>query len=153
MRRRSKSSRWRRGRLCLASGYRVGLNAFSNQFDIANFKMELGYVVKVKIAELKDHLSRYLRQVRDTGEAITIYDRDKPVALISAVANEPAKEDPEWDRHRQELEGKARRLGIELRVPKERPPLMSDVVGEPQPAPDGRTDIVTVDFVRGDKDY
>ena len=42
----------------------------------------------VKIADLKAHLSAYLREVRDGG-ALLVKDRETPFAVISPVAKEP----------------------------------------------------------------
>jgi len=42
---------------------------------------------KAKIAELKNHLSRYLDHVR-SGESVLVLDRDQPVAQIGAVAQQ-----------------------------------------------------------------
>jgi prevent-host-death family protein len=39
---------------------------------------------KVRIAELKNRLSYYLRFVR-RGEPVVVYDRDRPIARIEAV--------------------------------------------------------------------
>ena len=40
---------------------------------------------RVKIAELKDHLSRHLREVEHGGE-VEVTDRDRPIARIVPVA-------------------------------------------------------------------
>lgn len=40
---------------------------------------------KAKIAELKNHLSRYLDHVR-SGESVLVLDRDQPVAQIVPLA-------------------------------------------------------------------
>ena len=40
---------------------------------------------KAKIAELKNHLSRYLDHVR-SGESVLVLDRDQPVARIVPLA-------------------------------------------------------------------
>lgn len=44
---------------------------------------------RVKIAELKDNLSRYLRAVERVGEVVEVTDRDRPIARIVPV---PAEE-------------------------------------------------------------
>jgi prevent-host-death family protein len=41
-------------------------------------------MLKVRIADLKAHLSRYLKTVR-RGETITVLDRDTPVARLVPV--------------------------------------------------------------------
>lgn len=38
-------------------------------------------MIKVKIGELRNHLSKYLKKVRQGGE-ITVTDRDTPIARI-----------------------------------------------------------------------
>jgi antitoxin (DNA-binding transcriptional repressor) of toxin-antitoxin stability system len=38
--------------------------------------------MEVKTGALRNHLCRYLRQVRETGETIVVLDRNKPVAEI-----------------------------------------------------------------------
>lgn len=42
---------------------------------------------RVKIAELKDHLSRYLRDV-ERGAEVEVTDRNRPIARIVPVAAE-----------------------------------------------------------------
>jgi prevent-host-death family protein len=42
----------------------------------------------VKIAQFKAKLSEYLRQVRK-GQELTIYDRDQPVAKVTAIEGAP----------------------------------------------------------------
>jgi prevent-host-death family protein len=44
---------------------------------------------QVRIAELKSHLSEYLRAVR-SGQSIIVLDRETPVAHIVPVRNPPA---------------------------------------------------------------
>ena len=52
-----------------------------------------GYVTTVKIAELKNNLSRYLARVR-RGGVIAVYDRDTPVARIVPFVHEEPAETP-----------------------------------------------------------
>lgn len=46
---------------------------------------------KIGIRELKEHLSRYMKQVQ-SGEAIIVTDRKKEIAVISPVDCESAEE-------------------------------------------------------------
>jgi antitoxin (DNA-binding transcriptional repressor) of toxin-antitoxin stability system len=46
---------------------------------------------RVGIAELKNRLSHYLRCVRG-GEAVLVYDRDRPIARIEPVRGEDVNE-------------------------------------------------------------
>jgi prevent-host-death family protein len=45
-------------------------------------------VVKVKAAELKNNLTRYLRRVREADETIVVCDQDKPVAVLRPLLAE-----------------------------------------------------------------
>ena|SRR3990172_550857 len=56
----------------------------------------------VTVAELKDHLSRYLQEVI-RGEEVIIRNRKKPVAKIIPF---PAEGDPDTDEERLVAEGK-----------------------------------------------
>ncbi len=111
--------------------------------------------MRVKTADLKNHLSKYLRRVRETGESITICDRDKPVAILSSLPADAAGavEDRKWLDERERLLKKAKELGIRITVPTRRPRPMREIFGEPPVAPDGRTDIKTIDLIRGGRDY
>jgi prevent-host-death family protein len=44
---------------------------------------------RVKIAELKDHLSRYLREV-ERGAEVEVTDRERPIARIVPLSREDA---------------------------------------------------------------
>jgi prevent-host-death family protein len=48
---------------------------------------------RVKISELKAHLSEYLRKVQ-RGFSITVLDRDTPVAMLSPPSGSPPKTSP-----------------------------------------------------------
>ena len=39
-------------------------------------------MIHVKTAEFKNHLSRYLHLIRETGEEITVFDRNRPIAKV-----------------------------------------------------------------------
>lgn len=41
--------------------------------------------MKVKIGELKDQLSHYLRIVRETGQDVEVCVRDEPVAMLQSM--------------------------------------------------------------------
>jgi antitoxin (DNA-binding transcriptional repressor) of toxin-antitoxin stability system len=104
--------------------------------------------VKVKTAELKNNLSRYLRRIRETGETIVICDRDKPVAMLGPLpVREPEKNQAEFD----ELQLRFAEAGLELR----RPIIPMNQLPEvkTKPAPDGRTEIITVQEMRRSRDW
>lgn len=119
------------------------------------FVGKLGYAMQVKTGELKNNLSKYLRRVRETGESITVCDRDKPVAVLSPLPPEQveAEEDRKWLKERERILKKSKRLGIRITIPQKRPRPLKELGIHPTVAPDGRTDIKTIDLVRGGRDY
>ena len=106
--------------------------------------------MNVKTADLKNNLSRYLRQVRETGEPIIVCDRDEPVATLSPIVRDV---DAEWRRFRDAALARAKQLGIAIDIPVKRPttPCMPKI--RPALAADGRRDIRTITLVRGGRDY
>ena len=100
--------------------------------------------MKVKVSELKTHLSSYLKNINEAGE-IEVCLREEPVAyLISAEKRS---------------RGEARRLadcvdasGLVLSKASEQgaQPVYAPVA---QVAGDGRTDISTIDSLRNGRDY
>ena len=48
-----------------------------------------GYM-DVKTGNLRNNLSRYLRRVRQTGDTIVVFDRDRPVAEIRPYTEDEA---------------------------------------------------------------
>ena len=106
--------------------------------------------MNVKTADLKNNLSRYLARIRDTGETIVVCDRDKPVAILSPIDRD---EDAEWNRYRTEALARARKIGLAIQIPLRRPRKSPLPETHPVVAPDGRTDISTIDLVRKGKDY
>lgn len=56
--------------------------------------------MKVKVGQLKTHLSRYLQKVRDTGESIEVCVREDTVAYLcsAAKAEDASMPSPELNR-------------------------------------------------------
>lgn len=106
--------------------------------------------MNVKTADLKNNLSRYLRRLRETGETIIVCDRDEPVATLTPIVRDA---DAEWIRFREEALARARKLGIKIDIPVNRPTGSCMPPANPTVAPDGRTDISTIEFTRGGRDY
>jgi antitoxin (DNA-binding transcriptional repressor) of toxin-antitoxin stability system len=109
--------------------------------------MKRGHVrpVKVKTAQLKNHLSRYLHQVRKRGETIIVCDRDQPIASLSPLAAGEA-EDPRRLKEAAELRQRFEQVGLTCRPPTSLTARLPKT--EPVPAPDGRTDRSTVEEMR-----
>lgn len=107
----------------------------------------------VKTGELKNNLSRYLKRLAETGEAITIFDRNTPVARIFPLQRKRGAKPSEWAKRRAETLKKAAKLGIKMTIPEKEPRLLRDIPINPRIAPDGRTDIDTVAQMRRERDY
>lgn len=106
--------------------------------------------MNVKIADLKNNLSRYLRRVREQGQTIIVFDRDQPVATLSPIERSP---DNEWERFRLEALARAGRAGIKIAIP-ETPPVAGALPAiSTRAAPDQRTDLKTVERLRKSKEY
>jgi prevent-host-death family protein len=106
--------------------------------------------VKVKTAELKAHLSQYLKGVRDSGEPLEVCVREETVAyLVSARSDMKAK--IQAARKLADLQDRLRGSGISLGAA----PLVSSALPEicPVAAGDGREDISTVSEVRASKGW
>jgi len=106
--------------------------------------------MNVKIADLKNNLSRYLARVRDTGETIIVCDRDEPVATLSPIHRD---DDAEWQRYREECLARAKQIGLKIEVPLQRPTRKCMPNVTPRTAPDRRTDIRTIDLTRKGRNY
>lgn len=105
----------------------------------------------VKIADLKNNLSRYLARVREMGESIIVCDRDTPVAVLSPLERD---DDAEWKRYRTEALARAKKIGLALNIPARRPREGArKLPSSPVVAPDGRTDVNTIDRIRKGQDY
>ena len=106
--------------------------------------------MKVKTAELKNNLSRYLRRVREAGETILVYDRDEPVAILGPL---PAGEmlDPKQQAELDEMQLRFAEVGLELR----RPTVLVNKLPKVKttPAPDNRSDVITVQEMRRERDW
>lgn len=105
--------------------------------------------MRVKIADLKNNLSKYLRRVK-SGETIIVHDRDTPVATLAPIVR---CDDEEWTRYRTEALARAREINMEIFIPAKRPTkrVMPDI--KPSLAPDGCTDVNTIDLVSGGRDW
>lgn len=99
--------------------------------------------MKVKVSELKTHLSRYLKEIEEKG-TIEVCLREEPVAYLVA-AGASGQGDPK------ELEHKVRTAGLILHsASRERLPMPRR---GPEVAGDGREDISTVEAMRRERDY
>jgi antitoxin (DNA-binding transcriptional repressor) of toxin-antitoxin stability system len=109
--------------------------------------------MKVKTGELKNNLSRYLKRLAQTGESITILDRDRPVARITPIRGKRGAADSGWAKKRAKLLDRAAKLGIKLTVPEKEPRPFKSLGIKPRVAPDGKTETNSVVEMRREKDY
>ena len=102
--------------------------------------------MRVKVGELKTHLSKYLRQLRQTGESIEVCVREEPVAYLTARPTGSQRSG------REHLAEKLRRSGIRW-TNAAHPPKKDLSPPSPGIAADGRTDRDTVAELRAEKDW
>lgn len=105
--------------------------------------------VRVKTAELKNHLSGYLRRVRENHETIVVCDRDVPVAMLAPL--EEAGKDPLWHAWCGEMAAEFRKVGLVSRFPSAKVAEMPEVI--PAVARDRKTDVSTVEAIRRSRDW
>jgi antitoxin (DNA-binding transcriptional repressor) of toxin-antitoxin stability system len=104
-------------------------------------------MMDVKTAQLKNKLSYYLRRVRERGETVVVYDRDEPIAMLG-----PLTGSTDWKQRRLAVLAAVRKSDLELDIPAHAPTgILAGVAASV--APDGRTDLSTINLVRGGRDY
>ena len=54
-------------------------------------------MIRVKTGQFKNHLSKYLGILRATGETITVYDRNTPVAKVIPIKKQSGKPPSIWE--------------------------------------------------------
>jgi len=99
--------------------------------------------MKVKVSELKTHLSRYLKDLEEKG-MIEVCLREEPVAYLVPAGTTPQTT-------QKALADKVRAAGLRLHAPsreqRESTPPVAGIAG------DGRTDVSTVESMRKERDY
>ena len=106
--------------------------------------------MNVKTADLKNNLSRYLARIRQSGDTIIVCDRNEPVATLAPI---PLRPDKEWETFRLKTLARAKKVGLSIEIPLRRPDRSKKTRVHPTFAPDGRTDIRTIELVRKGRDY
>lgn len=106
-----------------------------------------------RIADLKNNLSRFLRRMSESGEPITVFDRDTPVARITPLKKHVRSVKSNWQTERNALLARAKKAGVKLVVSKSAPKSLRSIATTPPVAPDRRRDINTVAKLRAEKDY
>jgi len=105
--------------------------------------------MKMNVGYLKAHLSKVLRDVRDTGETVEVCVREKPVAYLTSASRKNGEPGTLPDNRR--LASRFESVGLSLRPPQSPSP----VPYKPQTrkAGDGRTDVSTVPAMRAEKEW
>jgi antitoxin (DNA-binding transcriptional repressor) of toxin-antitoxin stability system len=105
--------------------------------------------MKVKIGELKTHLSKYLRQMQESREPIEVCMREEPVAYLAPLVEKA----PGAEQSRALQQARLAEVGLSLANgcgavvrPREFEPA-------PSPPGDGRRGVDTVREMRESKDY
>lgn len=104
--------------------------------------------MKVKVANLKANLSRYLRQVQESGESIEICVRDERVAYLTPAS--AGVLDAGAARESEALRRRLQAAGLVLAAEGSAQPLPRV---QPVVAGDGRTDCRTVSALRAGRDW
>jgi prevent-host-death family protein len=107
--------------------------------------------MQARIAELKNNLSRLLREMAASGQPITVLDRNTPIAKIIPLG--PKARPSVWDKERAALERRAERFGIRLTTSRRDPAAVAARLPKAAVAPDGRRDVATVPALRSERDY
>ena len=105
--------------------------------------------MKVKSAELKTHLSHYLRLVQETGEDIEVCVRETPVAYLTRTKEPPMNTALHLETR--QLEAAFQTVGLALAAPAALPATRR--LPMPTPAGDGRTDVDTTQEMRRQRDW
>jgi len=103
--------------------------------------------MKVKVGQLKTHLSQYLREIEETGESIEVCVRERPVAYLTPMIKNDmcAKSAPS-----PELVKSLAVNGIRI---VQWGGKMNDFVPTPRPAGDGRQIENSVVAMREERDW
>ena len=103
--------------------------------------------MRVKTAELKANLSRYVRHVRESGEPVEIFLRDELVAYLTPAEGAHHLTPDEMAKQR-DLESSFSEAGLICQLAR---PAVKIPAVNPSVAGDGREDRVTVAELRAEK--
>lgn len=119
---------------------------------MTNYYDQLGHM-RVKTAELKTHLSRYLRIVQETGEDIEVCVRDTPVAYLTRTKEAPMNTALQIESR--QLEAAFQSVGLTLVAPAVAPSGQPSTRRLPTPSISGdeRTDVDTIQETRRQRDW
>lgn len=105
--------------------------------------------MKVKVGELKTHLSRYLSKLQHGGESIEVCVREEPVAYLIPISSDGSH--PKEDAGMRQIRERLQRDGV---CWDGHPGKAANAFKpEPVPAHDGLTDVDTTERMRMDRDW
>ncbi|HMO52717.1 MAG TPA: hypothetical protein PKE26_16110 [Kiritimatiellia bacterium] len=104
--------------------------------------------MKVKINQLKTHLSRYVKELGQSGEPIEVCLREETVAYLTPAgsAHGPGQSGVDPQQRRAALES----VGLRWRPT---PPTAASFSPAPGLAGDGRSDVDSVSVIRSGRDW
>ncbi|MCC5848841.1 MAG: hypothetical protein JJU29_12190 [Verrucomicrobia bacterium] len=103
-------------------------------------------IMKVKVGQLKAHLSQYLREMEASGEPIEVCVRERPVAYLTPIIEDGGKENVPPPELVKSLAANGIRIAQWGRK-------MDDFVPTPRPAGDGKQIENSVVAMREEKDW
>jgi|GEM_PF-669746 len=101
--------------------------------------------MKVNVAELKTHLSKYVKAVREGGDMIEVCVRDRPVAYLTGLDSRTEPPSPEIYEVSKQLAARGLRLESLGKTP--------EAILQPGEATDGRDVVNSVLEMRGEEDW
>ncbi len=105
--------------------------------------------MKVKVGELKTHLSRYLRELQRDRNPIEVCVREKPVAYLTPADPHPSHGEP--DAAMRALQEQLQSAGLRWNATGATGKM--DFKPNPLPAGDGRKDVHTVEAMRSERNW
>ena len=101
--------------------------------------------MKIKVGQLKTHLSRYLRELEAGGEPIQVCVREEPVAYLVSVRHQSSEGRP----GSRELQSKLERVGLIWNGEGE----LSEFHPVPSLAEDGKKDVASIPAIRSQRGW
>jgi prevent-host-death family protein len=108
--------------------------------------------MEVKTGELKNNLSRYIKRVTQTGEPVTILDRNNPVALLMPLRRKRSLP-MGWEKEKLVLLALAAKHGIHLELPLKKPIPLRDIPISPRSSMSSKNGVNSIVEMRQEKNY
>ena len=106
-------------------------------------------IMKMNIAELKAQLSKVVRELQESGDAVEVCVRERPVAYLTPILAGTPETGPAAELDR--LAGRLSKVGLTLQAPP--PSLEPPLLPRLHTAGDQRIDISTAEAMRSGKGW